>query len=128
VGREIVAAAVSIEQTIPRLPQVQAIDLQTAWRDLLRRARLVAHHQVSREALSVREHMSKILRQLQAAEFVEFAELFEESLSQGGGLPVVVVHFLALLELAREGLVEITQAVPLAPIYVRLAHSMPVAA
>ncbi|MFZ9313953.1 MAG: segregation and condensation protein A [Burkholderiaceae bacterium] len=128
VGREIVAAAVSIEQTIPRLPQVQPIDLQTAWRDLLRRARLVAHHQVSREALSVREHMSKILRQLQAAEFVEFAELFEESLTQGGGLPVVVVHFLALLELAREGLVEITQAVPLAPIYVRLAQSMPVAA
>jgi segregation and condensation protein A len=128
VGREIVAAQVAIEQSIARLPRVQAIDLQSAWRDLLRRAKLVAHHQVSREALSVREHMSKILKQLQGAEFVEFADLFEEALTQGGGLPVVVVHFLALLELAREGLIEITQAVPLAPIYVRLAQSLSAAA
>ncbi len=128
VGREIVAAQVAIEQSIARLPTVQAIDLQSAWRDLLRRAKLVAHHQVSREALSVREHMSKILKQLQGAEFVEFADLFEEALTQGGGLPVVVVHFLALLELAREGLIEITQAVPLAPIYVRLAQSLSAAA
>lgn len=128
VGREIVAAQVAIEQSIARLPTVRAIDLQSAWRDLLRRAKLVAHHQVSREALSVREHMSKILKQLQGAEFVEFADLFEEALTQGGGLPVVVVHFLALLELAREGLIEITQAVPLAPIYVRLAQSLSAAA
>jgi segregation and condensation protein A len=128
VGREIVAAQVVIDQSIARLPQVSAIDLQSAWRDLMRRARLVAHHHVSREALSVREHMSKILRQLQGVAFVEFADLFEEALALGGGLPAVVVHFLALLELAREGLVEITQAVPLAPIYVRLSQSMASAA
>jgi segregation and condensation protein A len=128
VGREIVAAQVVIDQTITRLPQVNAIDLQSAWRDLMRRARLVAHHHVSREALSVREHMSKILRQLQGVAFVEFADLFEEALTLGGGLAAVVVHFLALLELAREGLVEITQAVPLAPIYVRLSQGMATAA
>jgi segregation and condensation protein A len=128
VGREIVAAQVVIDQSIARLPQVSAIDLQSAWRDLMRRARLVAHHHVSREALSVREHMSKILRQLQGVAFVEFADLFEEALALGGGLPAVVVHFLALLELAREGLVEITQAVPLAPIYVRLSQGMATAA
>jgi segregation and condensation protein A len=128
VGREIVAAQVVIDQSITRMPQVSAIDLQSAWRDLMRRARLVAHHHVSREALSVREHMSKILRQLQGVAFVEFADLFEEALALGGGLPAVVVHFLALLELAREGLVEITQAVPLAPIYVRLSQSMASAA
>nr|UOZ96175.1 Segregation and condensation protein A [Cupriavidus sp.] len=128
VGREIVAAQVVIDQSITRLPQVSAIDLQSAWRDLMRRARLVAHHHVSREALSVREHMSKILRQLQGVAFVEFADLFEEALALGGGLPAVVVHFLALLELAREGLVEITQAVPLAPIYVRLSQGMATAA
>jgi segregation and condensation protein A len=128
VGREIAAAQVVIDQTIVRLPQVNAIDLQSAWRDLMRRARLVAHHHVSREALSVREHMSKILRQLQGVAFVEFADLFEEALVLGGGLPAIVVHFLALLELAREGLVEITQAVPLAPIYVRLSQGMATAA
>jgi segregation and condensation protein A len=128
VGREIVAAQVVIDQSIARLPQVSAIDLQSAWRDLMRRARLVAHHHVSREALSVREHMSKILRQLQGVAFVEFADLFEEALALGGGLPAVVVHFLALLELAREGLLEITQAVPLAPIYVRLSQGMATAA
>lgn len=128
VGREIVAAQVVIDQSIARLPQVSAIDLQSAWRDLMRRARLVAHHHVSREALSVREHMSKILRQLQGVAFVEFADLFEEALALGGGLPAIVVHFLALLELAREGLVEITQAVPLAPIYVRLSQGMATAA
>ncbi|MGA1301667.1 MAG: segregation and condensation protein A, partial [Burkholderiaceae bacterium] len=95
---------------------------QAAWRDILKKAKLVEHHQVSRESLSVREHMSKILRQLQAAQFVEFSDLFMAALREGGGIPVIVVHFLALLELAREGLVDITQAAPFAPIYIRLGH------
>ncbi|QJE01458.1 segregation/condensation protein A [Massilia forsythiae] len=100
-------------------PQVDAHDLQRAWMDVLRRARLTQHHRIGREELSVREHMSAILRTLQSARFVEFADLF------GGqaGVPVVVVHFVALLELAKETLIEITQAEPFAPIYVRLAYS-----
>lgn len=123
-GRDVAAAQVYIEQSlVPRLPQVNPDDLQAAWRDLIKRAKLVAHHHVSREALSVREHMSKILRQLQHAQFVEFADLFTEALASGGGVPVIVVHFLALLELAKEGLIDITQAAPFAPIYVRLGYT-----
>lgn len=123
-GRDIFAAQVVLEQSMAAaLPKVHAPDLQQAWRDLLRRAKLVAHHQISRETLSVREHMSKILRRLQGVQFLEFTEFFAELIQSGEGLPVVIVHFLALLELGREGLVDITQAEPFAPIYVRLTYS-----
>lgn len=123
VGRDVAVAQVVLEQSMTaRLPAVNPVDLQAAWRDLLRRAKLLTHHTISRETLSVREHMSKILKQLQAAQFVEFSELFVEAIQSGGGVPVIVVHFLALLELAREGLVEITQAAPFAPIYIRLGY------
>ena len=59
-----------------------------------------------------------MLRALQHRRFAEFQELFEP----GRGVPVAVVTFIALLELARESLVEITQAEAYAPIYVRLAY------
>ena len=84
----------------------------------MKRARLNQHHTISREQLSVREHMSIVLRRLQGRKFVEFEELFDV----GRGQPVVVVTFIALLELARERLLEITQAEAFAPIYVRLAY------
>jgi segregation and condensation protein A len=63
--------------------------------------------------------MTGILRRLQSARFVEFSELFDPGL----GVPVVVVNFIALLELAKETLVEITQAEAYAPIYVRLSYT-----
>jgi segregation and condensation protein A len=123
-GRDVLAAQVYVEQAMaPRLPDVDANDLQAAWRDILRRAKLTAHHHISREPLSVREHMSRILKFLQGRPFVEFTELFMQELAHGGGVPIVVVHFLALLELAREGLVEVTQAEAYAPIYVRLCYT-----
>lgn len=118
--RDFTRTQIHIEQSlIPNWPEVDASDLQRAWHDLLRRAKLSAHHKIGREELSVREHMSRILRRLQSARFVEFADLFDGA----GGVPVVVVHFVALLELAKETLIEITQAEPFAPIYVRLAYS-----
>ena len=95
------------------------VDLQEAWRDILKRARLISHHKISREALSVREHMSHVLRKLQGRRFVEFEDLFDATL----GVPVLVVTFIALLELAKETLVEVTQAEAFAPIYVRLAFT-----
>ncbi|MGB7183794.1 MAG: ScpA family protein [Burkholderiaceae bacterium] len=117
-GRDFVRAQVFVEQSMTeRLPDVDAIDLRAAWADILRRAKLTKHHQLPRESLSVREHMSKVLRRLKESRYAEFHELFEV----GEGLPVVVVTFLALLELARESLVEITQAESYAPIYVRLS-------
>lgn len=120
VGRDFVRAAVTIEQTmVRRFPDVNVVDLREAWAEVLKRAKLYAHHRIGREELSVREHMSAILKRLQGTRFVEFADLFEP----GRSVPVVVVHFLALLELARESLIEITQASPFAPIYVRLTYT-----
>ena len=118
-GRDFLRAEVYIEQSItPRFPDVNSEDLRAAWADVIKRAKLVQHHKISREELSVREHMSTILRQLQNARFMEFSELFDTS----KGVPVVVVNFIAVLELCRESLVEITQAEPFGPIYVRLAY------
>ncbi|WMW79063.1 ScpA family protein [Undibacterium cyanobacteriorum] len=119
-GRDFLHAQVFIEQnTVLHWPQVDLNDLKQAWADVLKRAKLVAHHKISREELSVREHMSSILRRLQDHKFVEFSELFDPS----RGAPVVVVNFVALLELAKETLIEITQAESFAPIYVRLAYA-----
>ena len=119
-GRDFLKAQVFIEQSMqPRFPDVNVVDLQEAWRDILKRAKLVQHHTITREQLSVREHMSIVLRHLQGRKFVEFENLFDAS----KGSPVLVVTFLALLELAKETLIEITQAEVFAPIYVRLSYS-----
>lgn len=124
VGRDfMVANALANLHTEEVLPEVNPADLQAAWLDILRRAKLNAHHQITREALSVRDHMTRILRHLQDQRFVEFHELFEAPLREGSGPAVVVVHFIAMLELAREALVEITQAEAYAPIYLRLAYT-----
>ncbi len=120
VGRDFVRTQVYVDQTVvTRFPDVNIADLQAAWNDLLRRAKLTARHTITREQLSVREHMTGILRRLQSAKFVEFQDLFDPS----RGVPVVVVNFIAMLELAKETLIEITQAEAFAPIYVRLAYS-----
>ena len=122
VGRDVLAVAVWIERTaIVRLPEVAPQDLAEAWRGLLHRARLSAHHHVSREELSVREHMSLILRRLREHRVLEFIELFDPS----RGVAVLVVSLLAVLELARESLIEISQVECFAPIYVKLAHAEP---
>jgi segregation and condensation protein A len=119
-GRDFLTASVFIEQSLqPRFPDVQVADLQEAWASILQRARLVQHHKISRQELSVREHMSLVLKKLQGRRFVGFEDLF----SPEQGLPVLVVTFIALLELAKETLVEITQAEAFAPIYVRLAYT-----
>jgi segregation and condensation protein A len=119
-GRDYVRTQIYIEQSIiTRWPDVEVIDLQSAWADVLKRAKLTAHHHISREELSVREHMTSILRRLQSTRFVEFADLFDAT----RGVPVLVVNFIALLELAKETLIEITQGEPFAPIYVRLSYS-----
>ncbi|MBI2309196.1 MAG: segregation/condensation protein A [Rhodocyclales bacterium] len=101
-----------------RFPDVSVADLQEAWGVILRQAKLHKHHRVQREELSVREHMGIILRELRETDgFVEFIRMFDPEM----GVPGVVVHFLAMLELAREHLVEITQTEAFDPIYVRLA-------
>ena len=119
-GRDFLKAQVYIEQSLqPRFPDVHLADLQEAWADILKRAKLVQHHKITREELSVREYMSQVLRKLQGRRFVEFEELFDPT----KGSTVLVVTFIALLELGKETLIEITQAEAFAPIYVRLAYS-----
>jgi segregation and condensation protein A len=100
-----------------RLPDVSLNDLQLAWLRVVRHARITQHHRVRREQLSVREHMSRILRRLRGGGYVEFDKLFESA----AGAPGLVVSFLAVLELVREKLVEAVQREVFAPIYVRLA-------
>ncbi len=119
-GRDFLRAQVFIEQSLqPRFPDVELADLQEAWRDILKRAKLVQHHKITREELSVREYMSHLLKTLQGRRFVEFEELFQPE----KGSTVLVVTFIAMLELAKETLIEITQAEAFAPIYVRLAYT-----
>jgi segregation and condensation protein A len=119
-GRDFLRAQVVIEQSLaPRFPDVNVLDLQGAWQDILKRAKLVQHHKITREELSVRDYMSRLLRQLQGQKFVEFENLFDPE----QGSTVLVVTFIALLELAKETLIEITQAEAFAPIYVRLSYT-----
>ena len=105
------------------LPDVDPEDLRQAWLEILKRAKLNQRHHITREQLSVRDHMSHILRRLADVRFMEFSDLFMERIEEGAPTAVIVVHFIAMLELARESLLEITQAEPYAPIYVRLTYT-----
>jgi segregation and condensation protein A len=118
-GRDFLRAQIATVQSLQqRLPEVHADELRAVWRDILARAKLSAHHTITREQLSVREHMSIVLRRLQGRAFALFEDLFDVA----RGPQVMVVTFIALLELSRESLLEVTQAEAFAPIYVRLAY------
>ncbi|CAM5506004.1 segregation and condensation protein A [Thauera mechernichensis] len=105
------------EKLVERQPEVSLHDLQLAWLRIMKKARLNQHHRVGREQLSVREHMTAILRRLGDGGFVVFDALFDTALGAAG----LVVSFLAVLELVKERLVEVTQNEAFAPIYVKLA-------
>ena len=105
-----------------RLPEVSVADLKEAWMAVVRQANLKKHHKIGREELSVREHMGIILRTLQErGGFVRFEALFDP----GMGVPGLVVHFLAMLELGREKMIRITQTEPFEPIYVNVNAGEP---
>lgn len=105
-----------------KLPEVSVEELKEAWMAVVRQAVLKRNHKISREELSVREHMGIILRHLQEkGGFVQFETLFDPDM----GPPGLVVHFLAMLELGREKLIRITQTEAFAPIYVKLRDGEP---
>ncbi|MDP1592904.1 MAG: segregation/condensation protein A [Gallionella sp.] len=115
-GRDFEIVQVLIERTAQTcLPEINVADLQQAWMGLLARAKLNAHHKVRRESLSVREQMAHILRCLQGGDYVAFDTLFDLE----GGLSKLVVTFIAMLELAKEYLLEIQQNTTFGSIYVR---------
>ena len=120
-GRDFELVQVLIERTVvERLPSVTVEDLRNAWLGLLTRAKVNASHTVRREELSVREQMSKVLRQLRHGEYVSFEQLF----AADAGIPMLVVTFIAILELAKETLIDIAQTESLGNIYVRTRHAI----
>jgi segregation and condensation protein A len=115
-GRDFEIVHVMVEQTCDvRQPSISVDDLKQAWMGVLARARFNTHHTVRREQLSVREQMAHILRCLQGGEYIAFDTLFDLD----GGLPKLVVTFIAMLELAKEYLLEIQQGATFGVIYVR---------
>lgn len=117
VDRDFAVAQVWFERIAGvRLPEVQADDLRAAWAGLISRASANRHHLITREQLSVRAQMIRVLKVLEVGGFVEFTQLFAEHAS----VPQLVVTLLAILELAKEGFVDIAQAEPFAAIYVQL--------
>lgn len=120
-GRDFELVQVLIERVAEeRLPRVAVEDLRQVWLALLARAKQNAHHKVRRDELSVREQMTHILRALHHGEFEPFENLFDLS----GGVPVLVVTFIAILELAKESMIEITQTETLGNIYVRASRDL----
>ena len=116
--RDFAWLAVLVEQSAEqRLPDVSPLDLRQAWLAILSRAKHNRHHKVEKDELSVREQMSWILRYLDGRNYVSFEELFDIQ----KGVAHLVVNFIAVLELVKEGMVKVSQDEPYQPIYVRLA-------
>ena len=110
------ASAEVVERRVVKLlPAVTMQEMLVALKDVMSRAEMFAHHYVQRERLSVRQRMSDVLSALRTQSFVEFAQLFRAEEGRMG----VTVTFSAILELLREGLIEIVQAEQFAPIHVR---------
>jgi len=118
-GRDVFqASAEPVEQKVITLPpEVELQDLIAAFQDVMKRASMYAHHHVQLESLSVRERMSSVLSKVNSAHFTSFVDLFTVEEGRMG----VVVSFLAILELVKESLIDLTQAEPFAPIHVKAA-------
>jgi segregation and condensation protein A len=110
-------AEVTERAVVTRLPDLTLKELLLAFRDVVTRAEMLAHHHIRRESLSVRQRMSEVLLRVQKESFAEFRDLFDP----GEGRMGVTVTFLALLELLKEALIELVQTEPYAPIHVRAA-------
>ena len=117
VGAEIQVASACYQHISDlKSANVSLDELVEAWRNLLKRAKLTTHHKIGKSELSVREHMSLILRRLKSDGMIEFSALFCAEIET---LAKLVVNFLAILELAKEGLIRITQQAAFSPIYLQ---------
>jgi len=104
-------------KVVQKLPDLQLNELLVAFKDVLARAEMLAHHHIQAEALSVRQRMSEVLERIRSSEFTEFTSLFDPAEGRMG----VTVTFLSLLELLKEGLIELAQGDPYSPIHIRAA-------
>jgi segregation and condensation protein A len=109
------SAELKDRQVTRTLPQITLQEMLVAFQEVVVRAEMFAHHHIQRERLSVRERMGDILSALESTSFVEFVHLFRPEEGRMG----VTVTFMAILELVREGLIDIVQAEPYAPLHVR---------
>lgn len=116
-------AEVVERRVVKILPQVTLQEMLLAFKDVVQRAAMFARHHVQRERLSVRQRMSEVLSALEGGELVHFVSLFRAEEGRMG----VTVTFIALLELMREGLIEVAQAEAYAPLHLRLASRRPAA-
>jgi segregation and condensation protein A len=119
--RDVFAASAELKdrQVVRVLPQITLQEMLLAFKDVVVRSEMFAHHHIQRERLSVRARMGDILTSLEQASFVEFIQLFRPTEGRMG----VTVTFMAILELVREGLIDIVQAEPYAPLHVRATGS-----
>lgn len=117
IGRDLFIAEVALPQgtTVRLPPEVDLREIIVAFQEVMARCELFAHHQILAEPLSVRERMSSILERLDGDVFVRFESLFTPEEGRRG----VVVSLLAILELIKEGLIELVQEASFAPIHVR---------
>ena len=114
-----VATAELVDRKVTRIaPQVSLQEMLLAFQDVLARSDMFAHHHVQREPLSVRQRMSDVLSALNASSFLDFVRLFRSEEGRRG----VTVTFVAILELLREGLIEIVQSEAYGPLHVRLGN------
>jgi len=111
------SAELKDRQVVRVLPQITLPEMLVAFKEVVARAQMFAHHHIQRERLTIRERMSDILSALESSSFVEFVRLFRPEEGRMG----VTVTFVAILELVREGLIDIVQAEPFAPLHVRAA-------
>lgn len=120
-GRDVFQATASPPELHRRAPhpQVELVEILNAFRAVLERAEMYSHHHIRREALSVRERMSGVLRRVEVGGFVEFASLFTPQEGRHG----VVVTLLAILELVKERMIELVQAEPYTPIHVKAPNA-----
>lgn len=104
-------------QVVRTLPQVTLQEMLIAFKEVVARSQMFAHHHIERERLSVGERMSDILAALGPEGFMPFVQLFRAEEGRMG----ITVTFVAILELMREGLIDIVQAEAYAPLHVRAA-------
>jgi segregation and condensation protein A len=109
------SAELKDRRVVRTLPQITLQELLIAFKEVVARAEMFAHHHVQRERLSVGERMSDILAALGTGGFLPFTQLFRPEEGRMG----VTVTFVAILELMREGLIDIVQAQAYAPLHVR---------
>ena len=111
------SAELTERRAVRTLPQITLQEMLTAFKEVVARAEMFAHHHIQREQLSVGERMSDILAALAGGAFVPFVQLFRAEEGRMG----ITVTFVAILELMREGLIDIVQAQAYAPLHVRAA-------